>query len=192
MLMLSTNRALKFIQRNGGTDNDTHKQYVLDQVVRALTRSETGYKEWVRLKHCNIHHVKCPFYVPNHCCTKTCSGGSCVETCRNHCDQTEYDWDLGKGWGGTDQEDVVELTSSKQSWLHPLATGTSHQALDIIYMYGGIDGDHHKQWVLDQVVHILTETTVEYDKWVIGHYRSESTNNPSNPYGYHWNRGVPP
>jgi hypothetical protein len=30
------------------------------------------------------------------------------------------------------------------------------QALDLIYKYGGIDGGHHKQWVLDQVVRALT------------------------------------
>lgn len=31
------------------------------------------------------------------------------------------------------------------------------EALKIIGRFGGIDGLHHKQWVLDQVVRILTD-----------------------------------
>jgi hypothetical protein len=30
------------------------------------------------------------------------------------------------------------------------------KALELIVRYGGIDGDHHKAWVLDQVCRILT------------------------------------
>jgi len=33
-------------------------------------------------------------------------------------------------------------------------------ALDYIMCYGGIDGEHHKTWVLDQVVRILNDTPV--------------------------------
>jgi hypothetical protein len=28
-------------------------------------------------------------------------------------------------------------------------------AVGLIHRYGGIDGDHHKQWVLDQVLRVL-------------------------------------
>lgn len=31
------------------------------------------------------------------------------------------------------------------------------EALDIIESYGGYDGEHHKQWVLDQVVRTLLD-----------------------------------
>lgn len=34
-------------------------------------------------------------------------------------------------------------------------------ALEFIMKYGQIDGEHHKLWVLDQVVRILNETPVE-------------------------------
>ena len=37
------------------------------------------------------------------------------------------------------------------------------KALDSIYMFGGYDGSHHKQWLLDQLVRILAD---DYDKWV--------------------------
>lgn len=39
-------------------------------------------------------------------------------------------------------------------------------ALDIIECYGGIDGAHHKQWVLDRVVRALTGPG--YAAWVDG------------------------
>jgi len=38
------------------------------------------------------------------------------------------------------------------------------EALDLILEYGGIDGGHHKQWVLDQVVRTLTGSEKEYRK----------------------------
>jgi hypothetical protein len=41
--------ALDLIDRYGGIDGARHKQWLLDQVVRALT--EGGYDEWVRA-HC--------------------------------------------------------------------------------------------------------------------------------------------
>ena len=40
------------------------------------------------------------------------------------------------------------------------------EALDIITQYGGIDGAHHKQWVLDQIVRTLTKTEKGYEKWL--------------------------
>ena len=34
------------------------------------------------------------------------------------------------------------------------------KALDIIYNFGGVDGSHHKMWVIDQVVRALTGSDV--------------------------------
>lgn len=31
-----------------------------------------------------------------------------------------------------------------------------HRAIDYAVLYGGIDGDHHKAWVIDQMVRALT------------------------------------
>lgn len=47
-----------------------------------------------------------------------------------------------------------------------LAQKRIQKALDTITSYGGIDGGHHKQWVLDQVVQALTGTKAGYGKWV--------------------------
>lgn len=44
-------------------------------------------------------------------------------------------------------------------------------ALDWIRMYGGIDGSHHKDWVLDHVARILNGAPVYYTiaSWENGH-----------------------
>jgi len=34
------------------------------------------------------------------------------------------------------------------------------EALSVIMSRGGVDGEHHKQWVLDQVVRVLTDCPV--------------------------------
>jgi len=46
-------------------------------------------------------------------------------------------------------------------------------ALKVIQEYGGTDGAHHKQWVLDQVVRILAGDS--YEEWVRHYeYRGEA------------------
>lgn len=59
------------------------------------------------------------------------------------------------------------------------------QALELIANYGGIDGEHHKMWVLDQVVRILTGQ--EYDKWVELFQDGED-----GPETYEWDKGIAP
>jgi len=49
------------------------------------------------------------------------------------------------------------------------------KALELILQYGGIDGAHHKDWVLDQVVRVLTEDG--YEKF---------------PNTYGWEEGIAP
>lgn len=58
-------------------------------------------------------------------------------------------------------------------------------ALDLIDRYGGIDGAHHKQWVLDQVVRILAGPN--YQLWVERHCAGEY-----GPNSYEWDVGVIP
>lgn len=35
------------------------------------------------------------------------------------------------------------------------------EAVDIALQYGAIDGDHHKQWVIDQMLRVLLGTRYE-------------------------------
>ncbi len=58
-------------------------------------------------------------------------------------------------------------------------------ALDLIVQYGGIDGGHHKQWVLDQVVRALTGD--KYEEWLKNYENGED-----GPKTYSWDIGIAP
>ncbi len=58
-------------------------------------------------------------------------------------------------------------------------------ALDTITQYGGIDGAHHKQWTLDQVVRALTGEG--YNDWVTAYKSGED-----GPETYDWEEGIAP
>jgi hypothetical protein len=60
-------------------------------------------------------------------------------------------------------------------------------ALDIIIQYGGIDGAHHKDWVLDQVVRTLIGDDIKYKEWVS---LAKSGEDGENTYEY--NEGIAP
>jgi hypothetical protein len=72
-----------------------------------------------------------------------------------------------------------------------MSTGTEYEsiieALDIANRYGGIDGHHHKAWVIDQMVRALTGTSTEYLAWVKSHCDGED-----GPNTYLWYIGVVP
>jgi hypothetical protein len=59
------------------------------------------------------------------------------------------------------------------------------QALYIIGRFGGIDGGHHKQWVLDQAARLLTRD--KYGEWVTGQKAGED-----GPDTYDWDEGIAP
>lgn len=53
--------------------------------------------------------------------------------------------------------------------------------LAIIEQYGSIDGSHHKQWVLDQIVRTIL-TKDQYDEWVADTIAE----------GFEWDTGISP
>lgn len=59
--------------------------------------------------------------------------------------------------------------------------------IDLIASNGGVDGAHHKQWVLDQILQILM-TPEEYTKWVKDYEESD----PTFGVTYEWDRGIAP
>lgn len=69
----------------------------------------------------------------------------------------------------------------------PLASERVKRALGVIFAYGSIDGDHHKAWVLDQVVRSLTGGGPWYDRWVRGFEKGDDGSKT-----YEWNKGIPP
>ena len=56
--------------------------------------------------------------------------------------------------------------------------------LDLIFRYGGSDGAHHKQWVIDQVVRMLAEN---YEVWVERYEGGQD-----GPKTYSWDEGIAP
>jgi len=80
------------------------------------------------------------------------------------------------------QSQSVELSSGAQKRVDA--------ALEVIEKYGGIDGAHHKQWVIDQVVRCLLGSDDKYQAWVEamkGDYNEEDE-----AYEYDWDEGIPP
>lgn len=59
------------------------------------------------------------------------------------------------------------------------------KVLDLIFEYGQIDGGHHKAWVIDQIVKILTKD--KYDEWVKNYVYDEETGDT-----YSWDKGIAP
>lgn len=58
-------------------------------------------------------------------------------------------------------------------------------ALDIARDYGQIEGDHHRAWVIDQMVRSLTGSG--YRRWVEEYKAGEH-----GPNTYSWDEGVAP
>ena len=58
------------------------------------------------------------------------------------------------------------------------------QALDLISEWGGIDGDHHKKWLLDKLVKLLS---YDYEQWVKDYQKGED-----GPDTYEWDSGIAP
>ena len=59
------------------------------------------------------------------------------------------------------------------------------EAIEMATKYGGIDGDHHKAWVLDQICRILLGP--DYEQHV-----KEACDGEDGPDTYSWDEGIPP
>lgn len=57
--------------------------------------------------------------------------------------------------------------------------------LFLIERYGGIDGSHHKQWVIDQIARIIAGD--KYNDWVAMMKGGED-----GPDTYYWDEGIAP
>lgn len=59
------------------------------------------------------------------------------------------------------------------------------KALEVALRYGGIDGGHHKAWVIDQMVRALTGA--RYEEWV-----RDAKDGEHGPDTYEWDEGIAP
>ncbi len=56
---------------------------------------------------------------------------------------------------------------------------------DLITEWAGIDGSHHKQWLIDEIIRVITGDG--YDQWV-----SAYNNGEDGPNTYEWDKGIAP
>lgn len=61
------------------------------------------------------------------------------------------------------------------------------KALKIAWMYGQIGGEHHKMWVIDQMVRAFCKDEEEYKEWVIA-YETPITEDDY----FEWDMGIAP
>jgi hypothetical protein len=64
-------------------------------------------------------------------------------------------------------------------------TEKEQKVLNLIGEWGGIDGGHHKQWLLDQLVRELTGD--DYEKWL-----AEWQDGEDGAETYLWDEGIAP
>jgi len=60
-------------------------------------------------------------------------------------------------------------------------------ALNMIGQYGGFDGSHHKDWVLDQTARLLIGNLQSYNKWV-----ANLKTGDDGPETYSYSEGIAP
>ena len=61
---------------------------------------------------------------------------------------------------------------------------------EIIITYGQIDGDHHKAWIIDQIVRVIEENN--YYKFVHDYEYTNDNGNKTKKPEYYWNKGIAP
>lgn len=61
------------------------------------------------------------------------------------------------------------------------------QALGIAIAYGGIQGDWHKAWVIDQMVRVLCGSPERYAELV-----KDACDGEDGPATFEWDVGIPP
>ena len=77
-------------------------------------------------------------------------------------------WLKGRGWIATSRTPTIE-------------------AINMILRYGGTDGEHHKQWVIDQVLRILVGDKKKYDEVIKRACEVEDKKNK-----HEWDVGISP
>lgn len=87
--------------------------------------------------------------------------------------QTNVRWQTCAGLPELQTELDQQMTDTEESKIE--------QAISLIYEYGGIDGAHHKQWLLDQVLRVLLGD--EYAEWIEGYCEGDE---------YEWDTGIAP
>jgi hypothetical protein len=71
-------------------------------------------------------------------------------------------------------------------------TQSIEKALEIAYRYGQIDGAHHKQWVIDQMVQTLLDNSSKYKKAIKDYEFLNDEGKYDEEKIYVWDIGIAP
>lgn len=83
------------------------------------------------------------------------------------------------------EEPATEETKELSDFLRKNTLKGSEKALSMALRFGGIDGAHHKDWVIDQMVRALTGKN--YQEFV--EYACDGEDGPET---YSWEEGIAP
>ena len=103
-------------------------------------------------------------------------------------DFTKMDFSNPMGWTGYYDTELKELSEAIETVLSMLKEKDKEieKALEIAFQYGQIDGDHHKTWVIDQMVRILTGD--KYNEFV----KEYETDEERGKKEWTWKNGIAP
>ena len=77
------------------------------------------------------------------------------------------------------------MTNSTDKYHDMTDSERIQAAIDLAVRFGGIDGGHHKSWVIDQMVRALAGN--RYNQIV-----ADTCNGPDGPDSYSWDVGIAP
>jgi lipopolysaccharide biosynthesis regulator YciM len=85
-----------------------------------------------------------------------------------------------------EEQEKVESAIARLTSVYRALSGV-RKALEIANEYGQIDGEHHKTWVIDQMVRALTVDRESYAEFLRRHKFGDK-NEPT----YSWESGIAP
>lgn len=92
----------------------------------------------------------------------------------------QCNWDEGGLFESMTKDDCLKACDTLEQ-----LQAKNKKALEIIEQYGGIEGDHHRCWVIDQVARLLNGD--DYERWV-----TEMKDGVDGPNTYGWDEGIAP
>lgn len=70
--------------------------------------------------------------------------------------------------------------------------GRAEKAIELAVQYGGIDGAHHKSWVIDQMVRVLAGCDIGGENEEYKQIIADACAGEDGPATYTWDGGTPP
>ncbi len=92
---------------------------------------------------------------------------------------------VNPSWYADNGTPVDAETGDDMSYVRTEVSDKTQEAIDLAIQFGGIDGSHHKMWVIDQMLRILLGD--KYAETI-----KEICNGEDGPNTYEWDEGIAP